>query len=155
MSEQIPVRKSFGERFESLVTMDCIRISRILETAQYALIFGILALLVGFGIDCLFRPLYPAVGKDKKLRGTALWRALGVVMAQIMVSAIAVIYVRKVGELVPFLFEFCPSKYVPHYKVKELEGEMAIALAFVGIQTSFIDTVAKLRESFFYHKEEE
>ena len=149
-ADPLPPRKDFTTRLQSLVRMDCVRISRILETAQYAVIFGILALIVGFAIDCLFRPLYPPTPEDRKLHGSAALRAVGILLLQIMFSAVAVLYIRKLGEIVPFLFEFCPSKYVPHYKVKELEGEMAIALAFVGIQTTLIETLETLRRSFFY-----
>ena len=56
------------------------------------------------------------------------------------------------GLVVPFFFEFCPSKYVPHWKVKEVEGELAIALIYVGIQTSLIDALATLRKSHAYVK---
>jgi hypothetical protein len=54
------------------------------------------------------------------------------------------------GEVVPFIFEFCPEKYVPHWKVKEVEGELAIALCYVGIQTNIVDTLATLRKSYAY-----
>jgi hypothetical protein len=146
----LPERKDFAERLQSLFRMDCIRVSRILETAQYAVLFGILTLIVGFGIDCLFRPLYPVVPKEEKLHGKRTLQVVGIILLQIMVSAVSVLYIRKVADIVPFVFEICPSRYIPHYKVKEIEGEIAIALAFVGIQTSLIDNLAKLRQSYFY-----
>lgn len=154
VADPLPPRRDIGERIASLFTFDCIRLSRILETAQYALVFGILALGVGFGIDWLFRPLYPKASK-KGCGGFVYNRlqalhVIGIMLLQVMISAISIIYIRKIGEVVPFLLEICPSKYVPHWKVKETEGEIAIALMFVGIQTSIVDNLSTLRKSFAY-----
>lgn len=154
----IPQPTTFSERFHSLIMFDCIRGSRIIETAQYAFIFGLLALVGGFCIDWLFRPLYP-VAKRKRANCTKLvftgmesLHAVAVLLLQVMVSAVLVIYIRKIGELVPFFIQLCPDKYVPHWKVKEVEGELAIALMYVGIQTSIIDTLSTLRVSVFNAK---
>lgn len=157
MSDPLPPRKNLAERLESLFAFDCVRLSRILETAQYGAIFGILALFVGFAIDWTLRPLYPQPSKENKkgctgklfTRGESL-RAVALVIVQVMISAVFVIYIRKLGEVVPVLFEFCPEKYVPHWKVKEIEGEIAIALCYVGIQTNVVDTLATLRKSYAY-----
>ena len=159
MSETIPavpLPTTFSERLHSLLTFDCIRASRIIETAQYALIYGLLALMCGFFIDWLFRPLYPipSKGKDTCIHSTFTSRqwehAVCILLLQVVVSAVLVIYIRKVGELLPFLVQLCPDKYVPHWKVKEVEGELAIALMYVGIQTSLIDTLSTLRQSIAY-----
>ena len=116
--------------------------------------FCLLALVVGFFIDWLVRPLYP-VAKSKRANcdkpvftGSQSFHAIGVLLLQVMVSAVLVIYIRKLGELVPFIIQLCPDRYVPHWKVKEVEGELAIALMYVGIQTSIIDTLSTLRMSF-------
>ena len=156
MSDPLPPRKDLAERIGSLFAFDCIRLSRILETAQYAAIFGVLAFIVGFAIDWAFRPAYPKPTAKKAGCPGKLYtkvealQALGIVILQVMVSAVLVIYIRKLGEVVPFIFEFCPDKYVPHWKVKEVEGELAVALIYVGIQTGILDTLSKLRKSFAY-----
>jgi len=157
---EVPAAKSLAERVESLFAFDCVRLSRILETAEYAVLFGILALFAGFGIDWVFRPMYPKPSKtlkgcpdeEKGYTWGQTLQVVGVLLLQVMVSAVLVIYIRKLGEVVPFFFEFCPSKYVPHWKVKEVEGEIAIALVYVGIQTSLIDALATLRKSYAYVK---
>lgn len=151
----VPLPTTLSERFHSLISFDCIRVSRILETAQYAILFGILALIVGFLIDWFFRPLYPVPKKSQKcsepiFSGGQILQAIVILLLQVMISAVLVIYIRKIGELVPFLTQMCPDRYVPHWKVKELEGELAIALVYVGVQTSLIDTLAALRRSFAY-----
>ena len=158
---EVPIPTTFSERLHSLFTFDCIRASRIIETAQYAIIYGLIALLFGFCIDWLFRPLYPVPKKQRAscihptFTGGQGFHAVCVLLLQVMVSAVVVIYIRKIGELVPFLVQLCPDRYVPHWKVKEVEGELAIALMYVGIQTSLIDTLSTLRQSMAYiHCEE-
>lgn len=152
----LPEHKDLAERIASLFSFDCVRVSRILETAQYGLIFAIIAFFVGFGIDWLFRPMYPK--PTKSIMGCKepvyskpqmAW-ALGLICLQVMVAAVSIIYVRKLGEIVPFLFNLCPDKYVPHWKVHELEGEIAISLVFVGVQTTLIDVLGAMRRSVAY-----
>ncbi len=152
----LPENKDLSERVASLFSFDCVRISRILETAQYGLIFALLAFFFGFAIDCLFRPTYPkptkrVIGCKEPVYSMAqmAW-ALCFVCLQVMVAAVSVIYVRKLGELVPFFFNLCPEKYVPHWKVKEQEGELGLALAFVGVLTTLIDVLGTMRRSVAY-----
>ena len=152
LSPELPVPKDLWERVESLFTFDCIRISRILETAQYAVIFGILALFAGWGIDQMVKSLYPQPngvrGKCKTFTYRQSWRVVGVILFQVMCSAVLAIYIRKLGDVVPFFFGSCSGRYIPHWKVKEVEGEIAIALVYVGIQTNLIEALATLRQSF-------
>jgi hypothetical protein len=58
------------------------------------------------------------------------------------------LYVRKAGELIPFLFNLCSSRYVAHWKVRELDGELAVGCVYIGIQTSLLDTLATIRRSY-------
>lgn len=155
-----PEEKTFVERLESLLAVDCYRVSRILETAQYALLYGILCLPVGLAIDWLCNKLYPvpsvvsveSSGSDKKrevkrYNGKSLWLAIGVALLQVALSAVSIIYIRKLADLVPFLFNVCPSRYVAHYHVDEVSGESAIALVFVGVQVSLLRQLEIIRES--------
>lgn len=149
---ELPAEKSFGERLQSLLAMDCFRIGRIFETAQYAVLYACICLPVGLGIDMLCKPLYPKAqpakdGEEETYRGGQLWRAIAAAVLQVMLSAVSIIYVRKLADLVPFLFNFCPARYVAHYHVDEVFGEIAIAMIFVGIQTSLLDALARIRRS--------
>ena len=153
MSE--PARSTVTQKLESFFAHDCIRVRRILETAQYAVIFALLALVVGFLIDVLIEPLHPKPTQEnpceprKKLfTPTERWRAVCVVLFQVMISAVLIIYIRKLGEVVPFIFGTCGDTYVPHWKVKEVEGEMAIGLVFIGIQSNILDSLTTLRKSY-------
>lgn len=145
---ELPDEKTFGERLRSLVAMDCFRVGRIFETAQYALLYACICLPVGLGIDLLCKPLYPkADGEESVYVGGQIWRAIAAAVLQVVLSAVSIIYVRKLADLVPFLFNFCPSRYVAHYHVDEVFGEIAIAMVFVGIQTTLVEALARLRRS--------
>jgi hypothetical protein len=151
----LPPEKDFGERLQSLFAFDCVRLSRILETAQYAILFGLIALVFGYAVDALFKPLYPQPTREcreeKLFTGGQCVHVVLVALLQVAVSAVLVIYLRKLGQLAPVLLQPCPDKYVPHFKVTEFESESALALCYVGIQTSFIEALALLRKSAFVH----
>ena len=147
---EIPIEKPFSQRLQSLLRVDCIRASRILETCQYAALYTLMCLPVGILIDSLFARMYPKVSEEGKglTRGEAWWAVLTCTL-QVMLDAVVIFYIRKVANLFPFMLDFlCYDKYVPHYKVAEIFGEAAMALIFVGCQTSLIDTLARLRKYF-------
>ena len=145
----MPEEKSFQERLLSLVRVDCVRTSRLLETCQYACLYTLLCLPAGIAIDSLFAALHPQVEEGKKLPKGQLWKAVFVCVLQVMVDALAIFYVRKVANLVPFLLNFCPKSYVAHYHVDEFFGEAAIAIIFVGVQTRLVKTLDLLRNQLF------
>jgi hypothetical protein len=145
---EIPEEKPFSERLKSLLAVDCIRMSRILETMQYAFIYACICMPVGLGIDLLFGRFYPKVEEDEAYNSKQLWVAIAVVVCQVVVNAVSMIYIRKFADLFPFFFNFCLSRYVAHYHVDEVFGEAAIALLFVGVQTSLIHALDKIRGKF-------
>jgi hypothetical protein len=145
MKEGIPEDKTFSERLTSLIRVDCIRTSRLLETCQYAAVYALLCLPVGICVDSLFAKLHPTVEEGKPITKGRLWISVLVCVLQVMVDALAIFYIRKVANLVPFIFNFCPQRYVAHYHVDEFFGEAAIAIIFVGVQTKLVKTLELLR----------
>ena len=151
---EIPEEKPFSERLKSLLSLDCVRLSRILETMQYAVLYTFLCIPVGTCIDALFTPLYPRTeNKDAQFNARQAWHAIGVATLQVVLFAVAVIYIRKVVALFPFVFNLCPSRYVQHYHVDEVVGESALALILVGVQVSLVDNLVKIRKHFFPPKD--
>lgn len=143
---EIPEEKSFMERLRSLLSVDCVRFSRILETIQYAILYTCICLPVGIGIDALFSRFYPRVKEDEGYTWKQTWQAIGVSVCQVAFNAVSIIYIRKLADLFPFFFNLCPSRYVAHYHVDEVFGEAAIALVYVGVQTSLIHALDKIRQ---------
>ncbi len=138
--------KTFREAFKSLINIDCARWSRLAETAQYAAIYAFLSFFVGTGIDALCRHLYPDKGDDKIKTQGQFWGTFGVVLLQVILGAIGVFYIRKLGQLFPLLMNFCPSKYIVSYHVPERVGEIAIALVFVATMGTLLHSVDLMRQ---------
>ena len=138
-----------SEGLASLLASDCIRATKILETVHSAVLHGLFGAAFGVGIDRLVRGLYPKPGKDDEL---TTWPELGVtllvVLLQVVLSAIGVIYIRKLVALFPFLFNLCPSRYVEGYGVDEVEGEISLGLAYVGSQSHLVTQLEKINAFF-------
>ena len=137
-------RRSAGEALASLLTWDCVRVSKILETTHCAVLYALLGAAFGLVVDLGLRRLYPARdGEDLKS-----WRDFGltvaVVVLQVVASAVLVIFIRKLAALVPFFFNLCPSRYLEGYHVQEIEGEIAVALVYVGVQTTLVEQLQRL-----------
>jgi hypothetical protein len=146
MGDESSVHKSFQSALMSLISVDCIRFSRLAETAQYAAIFAVLAFFSGVGIDSLCAKLYPVKGDIEEItNGSQFLGTLGVMILQVILAAIGVFYIRKIGQLVPLVFNFCPSKYNPGFHVPERVGEIAIALAYVGAMGTLLKNLDRMR----------
>ncbi len=144
MSEEGGDPKTFGQALKSLLAIDCIRLSRIAETAQYAAIYAFLALFVGVGLDTLCAKIYPV--KDGDIENwPQFWGTAGVMMLQVIVSAVMVFYLRKVAQLFPLFLNFCPSRYRVGYHVPERVGEIAIALVYVGAMGTLLKNMDRMR----------
>ena len=137
--------KSFSQALRSLFNFDCVRFSRLAETAQYACIYALLALFIGVGLDTLCSKLYPV--KDGPLRTWAqFWGTVSVMTLQVVVSAITFFYLRKIAQLFPLFLNFCPSRYKVGYHVPERVGEIAIALVYVGAMGTLLKNLDRMRD---------
>lgn len=145
MSEEGAGPKSFVEALKSLFRLDCTRFSRLAETAQYAALYGFIGLFVGVGLDALFSKIYPVKDREILDSWSEFWRTVGVMILQVVSSAIAVFYMRKVAQVFPLVLNFCPSKYKVGYHVPERVGEIAIALVFVGSMGTLLENIDRCR----------
>ena len=97
MAAEAPSPKIFAERLKSLFAFDCVRVSRLLETAQYAAIFAALALVFGFVIDYAIHPLYPKPSQSIKNKSCKIFttteaaKTVGVMVLQVMLAAALII----------------------------------------------------------------
>jgi hypothetical protein len=144
------VRKGTGEAVKSLFTADCIRIERLLETIQFASVYALIMLFTGTFVDKLFVRLYPVKKTEKEPQLLTLGQFIKtvlVMMLQVSLNAVIIFYTRKIGDIVPFLFNFlCPSQYVSSLGVAEtLTAESAIGLVLVGIQTNLMFQLEQMR----------
>ena len=147
------VRKKPGEALKSLFRFDCVRLSRLFETAQAAVLYSSIVLFLGAGIDRLFQNAYPLKRRDYSeagggppvLSSRQFSTTLLCMLGQVALSCLAVFYVRHVVDVIPFL-NLCPSSYISGLGVSEvLSGELSVALVFVGVQTDLLFQLEQLR----------
>ena len=138
------VPEPFSTRLKSLFAMDCVRVMRLAESAQWVLVYTALALPLGVVIDYLCEAMYPPEAEEKM---TMLEQAkcIGAVLIQAIVNCVVIFYIRKIAALCPMIYNACPSSYVPRYHVDEMTGEIALGVVFVCAQTTFMAQIARLR----------
>ena len=141
------VSEPFSERLDSLLSFDCVRFSRIMETIEYGCAYAVLTFFAGTLIDALMQNLYPGEKKCEPLKSEGeFWRCFLFVVLQSVFSAVSIIYIRKIAQLLPFVFDVCPEgKYAAHQHVSEYEGEILIALVFIGSQSNLVRQLIRLR----------
>jgi hypothetical protein len=144
------VRKSPRAALESLLRFDCVRLSRLFETIQAAVLYSLLVLFAGAALDRAFERFYPVQrggggSGPERLTRAQFWKTLPLVLAQVALSSLAVFYVRHLVNLVPFL-NLCPSTYISGLGVTEvMTGELSVAMVFVGVQTNLLRQMELLR----------
>jgi hypothetical protein len=119
-----------------LVKFDKGRFSQILEIIQYSILYAFAAGLFGLLLERIF-----PVPDETKQTHIILFE----VLAQCVMSALSVFYLRKIVKIVPFILE--SGTYKTH-NVDEYNGEIMIAIVFVGIQKNLITKIEILRNRF-------
>jgi hypothetical protein len=131
------------DRLGAVSDVSCIRGNRILETIFYTLIFVPCSFALGALVDMMF-PLSPA--DDCTSSWHTAWRAA----LQLVVAAVAVVYVRKLAHIARYSPVRCPH-YKPHHHVNEYWGEVTLATVFIGTQRNLMTRIGDLRASVDRH----
>lgn len=129
--------KHIESRFKSLTKFDFIRLYQLLEILQYSVLYAFVAGLAGL----LLERIFPEPDRSK-----SNYQILIEVLLQCMLSALSVFYIRKIVKVVPFILE--DSKYYKTHGVDEYNGEIMIAIVFVGIQKNLLTKIDILRERY-------
>lgn len=130
-------QKHISENLEKLLIVDKVRGHHILEIIEYSLAYAIVAGLAALSIEKIF----PAPDEKKSTN-----KILVEVLLQCILSAVAVFYIRKIVKVLPYIFENSAS-YNPH-DVMEYNGEIMIAIVFVGFQKNLLTKLEILRQRF-------
>ena len=123
---------------ERLFRMDAIRVSKLLEIAQYAIISFWFYILIGTFLNKLF----PVYNEKKNLYLVSLE-----VTMQIFVLVIVEYYARKIISTVPFFFSLTPA-FISNLKGEITTAMMATMLALLATQTNFMNKVRLLQSAF-------
>ncbi|ARF09077.1 hypothetical protein Catovirus_2_26 [Catovirus CTV1] len=128
------------ERWDKLADVSAIRVQKLLEISQYAIIYLFVGLVFGIFLEFIFP-------KDNietvKQKSTA--ELVFLVSIQVITIAIVSFYIHKIALLVPFLFKFTDD-YIPGYKDEyKVGGGIALAIVFISSQPSLIVRMGELR----------
>ena len=124
-------------RLAAVADTSCVRANRVLETIFYAVMFVPCSFALGTLVDVLF-PL-PRDGCE----GT--WKKAWYMALQLVLAAVAVVYVRKVAHVAKYSAVRC-REYRPHHHVNEYWGEVTLATVFIGTQRNLMSRIGALRE---------
>lgn len=122
----------YSERFFRL---DAIRISKLLEIAQYAVISFWFNIVIGGFLDKLF----PKFNPEKNIYLICLE-----ITVQIFVLAIFLYYSKKLLSIIPF-FLSVSKKYIPNLKNEMSVGMASAPLALLATQANLISKVRFLQ----------
>lgn len=122
-------------RVRSLFNVNNIRLNELLETAQFTIMYG----LVGFLCGTYINKLSPKFDKTK-----STWEILLEILGETVVLSICIFYIRKLVKIIPFIVHLPgKSRYIP-YMSSEFEGEIALSLIFVTLQTNLLEKILEL-----------
>lgn len=128
-----------NENFQRLIRFDRVRISKLLEIIQHGIIVFVLSFYIGSAIDKYFQKA------DDSWSNQDLILSL---LAQFSILMIAVYYIRKIAEVIPFFFSLT-KEYVSNKKGEVLTGyAVATAIIFVGVQKNFLSKIEILKKRF-------
>lgn len=131
-----------SDSIESLLRVDTVRASKLLEQIQFAVIVFIIAFFVGSYTDKLF-----PVKKDvENITDFELYKDL---LLQLCLIVISSYYITKLVKIIPFFFKLS-DRYIPSAHGESMAGaNLAMAIIFVGVQKNFQSRITILKNRFY------
>ena len=118
--------------FEKVFKLDYIHRCKIFEIIQYGVLYFVIGLFTGIGLDTIF----PDLDTNK-----AKYIIAGECLLQSLAAALLVFYIRRMVQLIPLLF--CDrKKFMIQMNVHN--GEIMLALIFFSTQIHLINKLSWL-----------
>jgi hypothetical protein len=131
-----------ASELERLLRIDTVRVSKLLEQIQFAVIVFIIAFFVGSMTDRLF----PIQKEAEKITDFVLYRDLFLQLCLITISAY---YITKITKVIPFFFSLS-DKYIPSSHGENMAGAgLAMAIIFIGVQKNFQTRIGILKNRIY------
>lgn len=128
------------ERISKVTDISAVRMQKILEISQYAVIYLFAGLLIGILLERLFPKDDPETVKQKSTTELTT-----LITLQVIIIAVTSFYIHKIARLVPFLFQYTDD-YIPSLKGEyAIGGGIALAITFISSQPSLITRMSELR----------
>ena len=133
--------KYFTSKLNSLITIDKIRLLKLTEITQYAILYALFSIFISISIEYLFNQIFPYTEDE------TIPEIMFEVVIQCIVLSLAVYYLRKVVQLIPFIFYYYTD--YKSYKTMEYQGTITMAFIFFGTQTNLIEKIELLKKKLY------
>ena len=125
---------NYSKKLNSLKRLDMIRVMKLLEFAQYAILATAAALITG---PILNKSLF-AAPHNKKSTSTLLTE----IFIEVGIIGVVIYYIKKIIHIIPFFFQSLYHKYIPSYHNEAMIGiAIGIDLVFNHTQTNLIEKI--------------
>tara|TARA_A100001015_G_scaffold284281_1_gene350541 strand:+ start:1255 stop:2151 length:897 start_codon:yes stop_codon:yes gene_type:complete len=132
------------KQFNKLISVDKIRMHKLLFIMQYTLLYVFVGLGLGSALDHLF-PDYDSEKENMDI--------LKELTLQTLVIGVTLFYARKLVKVVPYLFNFDNSFSSSHAQnIPEYQGTLILGLVFVATQTSYLKKIQHLSKNVIIKK---
>lgn len=127
---------------KNLLRFDTIRISKILEQIQFAVIVFIIAFFIGSSTDKLF----PVQKDQQNISNFDLYKDLFLQLSLIVINSY---YITKIVKIIPFFFKLS-DQYIPSSRGENMIGaNLAMAIILVNVQKNFQTRISILKNRFY------
>jgi len=127
------------KQFDKLISVDKIRVHKLLFVMQYTLLY----VAVGLGLGSLLDHLFPDYDPEKENLDIVKELVL-----QTLVIGVTLFYARKLVKVVPYLFNFDNSFSNNHAQnMPEYQGTLILGMVFVATQTSYLKKIQHLSKN--------
>lgn len=137
MEKSGTVRQDFQTQLSKVFDFSFIRAQKLLETVQFAAIYMMFGMAIGITLEKVFPK-----ENTKTLDNMPSWKLYGLFLLRMSIIVIASFYIKKIGNLIPFMFHVTDD-YISGYK---LGGSLMLTFSLYKTQPSFvgmIDQIAK------------
>ena len=141
---------NFNERLTKLISVDKIRVCKIMEIIQYSFIFLILILLSAKLLNYYYFSLFSydnEINKSNKKK-ISIFYLFWVCLKDTIIIIILLFYLRKIALLVPSL----PSLIVPSFKENttiDLSIHIALVFIFLEFIPEYKEKIDELKERVY------
>jgi hypothetical protein len=128
---------SFNNRLKQLLSMDNIRICKIVELIQYGIVFYILVLISSYVLNKYYYK------EDEKSENTI--KLMFSILLDLLIIILLFFYIRKIALLVPSIPHLLYPKF-EGYTTLDYSAHIALVVLFIELLPKFIKKIENLVE---------
>jgi len=135
-----------GERVAKLISLDFVRLLKLLEIFQYSTIF----FLITFAVSYLIRKSKnqeQTAAHTKKLTLFEKIKLIAIINLEIFGICVLFFYIRKLGLIIPSIPSMMSKNFKP-YTTLDYTTHIALVVVFVELMPHFIERIQIINNNF-------